>query len=63
MNCARCERCGEIEPYDWDYQRAGLWVCDCKSNDLPTREQFIDFLEQSEQYLIEKGLLNGNNKK
>lgn len=57
MNCARCEKCGEVEPYDWDYQRAGLWVCDC-SGRLPTREEFIDCMMKAEKYL--KDLENGN---
>ena len=26
-----CTKCKEIEPQDWDFNRDGLWICNCPS--------------------------------
>jgi hypothetical protein len=44
MSNAKCHKCQEIEPQEWDFKSEGLWICNCsKSID---KEKFDAILEK-----------------
>lgn len=26
-----CKKCGDMQPYFWDFEKDGLWICNCHS--------------------------------
>ena len=46
INCAQrleCEKCGDMEPWDWEHDKKGLYMCKCERK--RTKSRIDEFLK------------------